>query len=189
MSIIHWPRDNENNHASVCSTCVTVVWWNSPPTLPKRPVSAGLLRTPDTWLRALERSEWAAPLAGLGKQTARGGLSVMTAASPAQWSNLSHQSAVTDWGYELRSRLALVFGVVCECTRLCVWGRGSVGGRLSVLLVLQRHQYTLDRPFSYACSQPWLVAGATTAILSSLTAPLVGFLKQRFVFHLSWSNT
>lgn len=51
-----------------------------------------------------------------------------------------------------------------------------------MLLVLQRHQYTLDRPFSYACSQPWLVAGATTAILSSLTAPLVGFIKQRFYF-------
>lgn len=115
-------------------------------------------------------------VAGLGKQTARGGLSVMTAASLAQWSNLSHQSAVTDWGYELRSRLALVFGMVCECMRLCVWGRRS-GGRLSVLLVLQKHQYTLDRPFSYAYSQPWLVAGATTAILPSLAAPLEGFIK------------
>lgn len=37
-----------------------------------------------------------------------------------------------------------------------------------MLLVLQRHQYALDRPFSYAYSQPWLVAGATTAILPSL---------------------
>lgn len=51
-----------------------------------------------------------------------------------------------------------------------------------MLLVLQRHQYTLDRPFSYAYSQPWLVAGATTAILPSLAAPLEGFIKQRSIF-------
>lgn len=56
-------------------------------------------------------------------------------------------------------------------------GRRRRGGRLSVLLVLQRHQYTLDRPFSYAYSQPWLVAGATTAILPSLAAPLEDFYK------------
>lgn len=63
------------------------------------------------------------------------------------------------------------------------------GGGLSVLLVLQRHQYTLDRPFSYAYSQPWLVAGATTAILPSLAAPLEGFIKRQSIFrNLSWST-
>lgn len=46
-----------------------------------------------------------------------------------------------------------------------------------MLLVLQRHQYALDRPFSYAYSQPWLVAGATTAILPSLTTSLEDFYK------------
>lgn len=80
------------------------------------------------------------------------------------------------------------------CERLCVRGRRSEeeereeevgeegGGRLSALLVLQRHQYTLDRPFSYAYSQPWLVAGATTAILPSLAAPLEDFYKTEICF-------
>lgn len=58
-----------------------------------------------------------------------------------------------------------------------------------MLLVLQRHQYTLDRPFSYDYSQPWLVAGVTTAILPSLAVPLEGFIKQQSIFHnLSQSN-
>lgn len=51
-----------------------------------------------------------------------------------------------------------------------------------MLLVLQRHQYTLDRPFSYAYSQPWLVAGATTAILPSLAAPLEGFKNSNLFY-------
>lgn len=62
----------------------------------------------------------------------------------------------------------MLFAVVCECMRLCVWEEWVWGERPSVLLVLQRHQYTVDRPFSYAYSQPWLVAGETTAILPSL---------------------
>ena len=49
-----------------------------------------------------------------------------------------------------------------------------------MLLELQRHQYTLDRPFSNAYSQPWLVAGATTAILPSLGAPQEDFCSRVF---------
>lgn len=59
----------------------------------------------------------------------------------------------------------------------------ELGGRVrgvSVLLELQRHQYTLDRPFSYAYSQPGLVAGATI-IFSSLAAPLEDFIKHQFM--------
>lgn len=78
---------------------------------------------------------------------------------------------MTDWGYELRSRLALLFAGVC--VHVCP------GGGLSLLLVLQRHQYTLDRPFSYAYSQPQLVAGATTAILPFLAVPREDFIKQQ----------
>lgn len=48
-----------------------------------------------------------------------------------------------------------------------------------MLQVLQRHQYTLDRPFSYAYAHIWIVAGATTAILPLVAAPLEDFLKGR----------
>lgn len=60
-----------------------------------------------------------------------------------------------------------------------VGGGGAVGGGPSVLLVLQRHQYTLDRPFSYAYFKPWVVAGATTAILPFLAAPLEDSIKEQ----------